>query len=123
MVKNNTILFQLMSCVLRRIFNRDSKLHAIPSGLLAGLTFGFFPDNTIALYVMWKSLQVCIPVLLFLKSSFLFFSILAYFPCFIRKYRHPHLNNFEPFYKLDVDIMPWMPLLLHTNFLPAIISV
>ncbi|XP_021928347.1 transmembrane protein 135-like isoform X2 [Zootermopsis nevadensis] len=51
-------IFKLMSCLLRRIFNRDSKLHAIPSGLLAGLTFGFFPDNTIALYVMWKSLQI-----------------------------------------------------------------
>ncbi|GFG31327.1 hypothetical protein Cfor_12887 [Coptotermes formosanus] len=49
---------QLMSCLLRRVFNRDSKFYAIPSGLLAGLAFGFFPDNTVALYVMWKSLQV-----------------------------------------------------------------
>jgi len=49
-----------MSCLLRRVFNRDSKFHAIPSGLLAGLAFGFFPDNTVALYVMWKSLQVSI---------------------------------------------------------------
>ena len=53
-----------MSCLLRRVFNRDSKLHAIPSGLLAGLAFGFFPDNTVALYVMWKSLQVSILILL-----------------------------------------------------------
>jgi hypothetical protein len=51
-------IYKLMSCLLRRVFNRDSKFHAIPSGLLAGLAFGFFPDNTVALYVMWKSLQI-----------------------------------------------------------------
>lgn len=51
-------VFKMMSCLLRRIFNKDSKFHAIPAGLLAGLAFGFFPDNTIALYVMWKSLQI-----------------------------------------------------------------
>ncbi|XP_069691994.1 transmembrane protein 135-like [Periplaneta americana] len=51
-------IFRLMSCLLRRFFNTDSKFHAIPAGLLAGLAFGFFPDNTIALYVMWKSLQI-----------------------------------------------------------------
>lgn len=51
-------IYKLMSCLLRRIFNRDSKFYAVPSGLLAGLAFGFFPDNTVALYVMWKSLQI-----------------------------------------------------------------
>ncbi|XP_069691997.1 transmembrane protein 135-like isoform X2 [Periplaneta americana] len=51
-------IFRLMSCLLRRFFNKDSKFHAIPAGLLAGLAFGFFSDNTIALYIMWKSLQI-----------------------------------------------------------------
>ncbi|KAJ9594711.1 hypothetical protein L9F63_013985 [Diploptera punctata] len=51
-------IFKLMSCVLRRVFNKDTKYHAIPAGLLAGLAFGFFPDNTVALYVMWKSFQI-----------------------------------------------------------------
>lgn len=73
-----------MSCLLRRVFNRDSKFHAIPSGLLAGLAFGFFPDNTVALYVMWKSLQVSILILLqvvnVLTSLFV-----VYMPYFIRK--------------------------------------
>ena len=52
------LVFQFASCMLRWIFNKDTKYHAIPAGLLAGLAFGFFPDNTVALYVMWKSLQV-----------------------------------------------------------------
>lgn len=59
----------MMSCLLRQIFNRDSKFHAIPAGLLAGLAFGFFPDNTIALYVMWKSLQVSIATVLRTESN------------------------------------------------------
>ncbi|XP_063244039.1 transmembrane protein 135-like isoform X2 [Bacillus rossius redtenbacheri] len=50
--------FRLVSCLLRWTRNKDSKFHAIPAGLLAGLSFAFFPDNTIALYVMWKSLQI-----------------------------------------------------------------
>nr|CAD7418369.1 unnamed protein product [Timema cristinae] len=51
-------IFRFVSCLLRRVANKDSQYHAIPSGILAGLAFSFFPDNTIALYVMWKSLQI-----------------------------------------------------------------
>nr|CAD7441978.1 unnamed protein product [Timema bartmani] len=47
-----------VSCLLRRVANKDSQYHAIPAGIFAGLAFSFFPDNTIALYVMWKSLQI-----------------------------------------------------------------
>lgn len=47
-----------MTCLLRRTFDKDSKYHAIPSGLVAGAAFAMFPNNTVALYVMWKSLQV-----------------------------------------------------------------
>ncbi|PSN30243.1 hypothetical protein C0J52_23750 [Blattella germanica] len=51
-------IFKLTSCLLRWIRSKDSKYHAIPAGFLAGLAFGFYPDNTVALYVMWKSLQI-----------------------------------------------------------------
>lgn len=47
-----------MTCLLRRVFDKDSKYHAIPSGLVAGIAFSMFPNNTVALYVMWKSLQL-----------------------------------------------------------------
>lgn len=45
-------------CLLRRITNQDSALHAFPAGLIAGLAFNKYPDNTIALYVFWKLLQI-----------------------------------------------------------------
>ncbi|XP_049804819.1 transmembrane protein 135-like isoform X2 [Schistocerca nitens] len=51
-------LFRMTSCVLRWLLDKDSKFHAIPSGLVAGLAFAFFPDNTIALYIMWKLVQI-----------------------------------------------------------------
>lgn len=51
-------LFRMTSCILRWLLDKDSKFHAIPSGLVAGLAFAFFPDNTIALYIMWKLVQI-----------------------------------------------------------------
>lgn len=33
-------------------------MFAFPSGLLASVAFAFYSDNTIALYIMWKTLQV-----------------------------------------------------------------
>lgn len=53
-----TGFYRLMTCLLRRTFDKDSKYHAIPSGLVAGAAFAMFPNNTVALYVMWKSLQL-----------------------------------------------------------------
>lgn len=53
-----TGFYRLMTCLLRRVFDKDSKYHAIPSGLVAGIAFSMFPNNTVALYVMWKSLQL-----------------------------------------------------------------
>lgn len=52
------IAFQSVSCLLRHCFNRDDALFAIPAGLIASITFTQYPDNTVALYVMWKALQV-----------------------------------------------------------------
>ncbi|KAK6629694.1 hypothetical protein RUM43_003512 [Polyplax serrata] len=52
------LLFRGSSCSLRWFQGSDSELHSIPAGLLAGLSFLFYPDTTAALYVMWKALQI-----------------------------------------------------------------
>lgn len=53
-----TGLYRILSCSLRRVFGKDSQYYAIPSGLAASIAFAMYPDNTIALYVMWKALQI-----------------------------------------------------------------
>ncbi|XP_063985470.1 transmembrane protein 135-like isoform X2 [Diachasmimorpha longicaudata] len=53
-----TVIYRFISCTLRRFNDADTPIHALPAGLLAGLTFVMFPNNTIALYVMWKALQL-----------------------------------------------------------------
>ncbi|XP_011495443.1 PREDICTED: transmembrane protein 135-like [Ceratosolen solmsi marchali] len=50
--------YKLISCFLRRAYNKDSSQYAIIAGLLASLSFVMYPDNTIALYVAWKALQL-----------------------------------------------------------------
>ena len=50
--------FQLVSCALRRFYGYDSQYHAIPAGMIASVSFVMYPDTTVALYVMWKALQV-----------------------------------------------------------------
>ncbi|KAK9294584.1 hypothetical protein QLX08_010844 [Tetragonisca angustula] len=51
-------IYRLISCLLRRFLEKDSPCHAIPAGLIGGLTFMFYSSNTIALYFMWKALQL-----------------------------------------------------------------
>ncbi|XP_030376032.1 transmembrane protein 135 [Scaptodrosophila lebanonensis] len=53
-----SFLYKSISCLLRHSFNRDDALFAIPAGLIASLAFTQYPDNTVALYVMWKALQI-----------------------------------------------------------------
>ncbi|KAK7601865.1 hypothetical protein V9T40_009306 [Parthenolecanium corni] len=53
-----SFLYRLISCTLRRRMKKDSQAIAIPAGFLAGFTFYFYRSNTIALYVMWKTLQI-----------------------------------------------------------------
>ncbi|KAH8306241.1 hypothetical protein KR018_004978 [Drosophila ironensis] len=53
-----SFLYKSMSCLLRHCFNRDEAIFAIPAGLVASLSFTQYPDNTVALYVMWKALQI-----------------------------------------------------------------
>ncbi|XP_072755124.1 transmembrane protein 135 isoform X1 [Anoplolepis gracilipes] len=51
-------LYRLMSCFLRRTFHKDSHTYAIPAGLVASITFMAYPNTTVALYFMWKALQL-----------------------------------------------------------------
>ncbi|KYQ52530.1 hypothetical protein ALC60_08391 [Trachymyrmex zeteki] len=46
-------LYKLVSCMLRRTFHKD-----FPAGLIASVTFMAYPNITIALYIMWKTLQL-----------------------------------------------------------------
>ncbi|XP_022202091.1 transmembrane protein 135 [Nilaparvata lugens] len=51
-------LYRAMSCLLRWQVGFDDELLAVPAGVVGGLAFCFFRDNTVALYMMWKSLQI-----------------------------------------------------------------
>uniref|UniRef100_A0A182Q5D5 Transmembrane protein 135 N-terminal domain-containing protein n=1 Tax=Anopheles farauti TaxID=69004 RepID=A0A182Q5D5_9DIPT len=53
-----TSIYKMSSCLLRHFTDSDSPLFAFPSGLLASAAFAFYSDNTIALYIMWKTLQI-----------------------------------------------------------------
>ncbi|XP_023168006.2 transmembrane protein 135 [Drosophila hydei] len=53
-----SFLYKSISCLLRHCYNRDEALFAVPAGLVASLAFTQYPDNTVALYVMWKAIQI-----------------------------------------------------------------
>ncbi|XP_013107337.2 transmembrane protein 135 [Stomoxys calcitrans] len=53
-----SFLYKSVSCGLRHSFNRDDPRFAIPAGLIGSLSFFYYPDTTVALYVMWKTLQI-----------------------------------------------------------------
>eukprot|EP00099_Drosophila_melanogaster_P009627 NP_001262370.1 uncharacterized protein Dmel_CG11737, isoform B [Drosophila melanogaster] len=53
-----SFLYKSVSCLLRHSFNRDDARFAIPASLIASISFTQYPDNTVALYVMWKALQI-----------------------------------------------------------------
>ncbi|XP_075145687.1 transmembrane protein 135-like [Haematobia irritans] len=53
-----SFLYKSVSCGLRHGFNRDDPRFAIPAGLISSLSFFYYPDTTVALYVMWKALQI-----------------------------------------------------------------
>ncbi|XP_058837672.1 transmembrane protein 135-like [Topomyia yanbarensis] len=53
-----TSLYKLSSCLLRHTTNNDKAEYAIPSGLITCVVFGYYADTTIALYMMWKMLQM-----------------------------------------------------------------
>lgn len=49
---------QLVSCGMRHLLDKDDPSSAIPAALIASIAFASYPDTTVALYVMWKMLQV-----------------------------------------------------------------
>ncbi|XP_017031851.1 transmembrane protein 135 [Drosophila kikkawai] len=53
-----SFLYKAVSCLLRHSFNRDDARFAIPAGLISSVAFTLYPDNTVALYVMWQALQI-----------------------------------------------------------------
>ncbi|XP_037943251.1 transmembrane protein 135-like [Teleopsis dalmanni] len=53
-----SLLYKSVSCLLRRTFGKDDPLFAIPAGLIGSIAFTQYPDVTVALYVMWKTLQI-----------------------------------------------------------------
>ncbi|XP_030565835.1 transmembrane protein 135 [Drosophila novamexicana] len=53
-----SFLYKSMSCLLRHSFNQDHAVFSVPAGLVASLAFTQYPDNTVALYVMWKAIQI-----------------------------------------------------------------
>ncbi|XP_014253039.1 transmembrane protein 135-like [Cimex lectularius] len=52
-------IFRAVMCTMRRLYDQDYIIHSLPAGFLAGLSFYFYRDNTIALYFMWKMVQIC----------------------------------------------------------------
>ena len=70
-------IYKLVSCLLRRTLQKDSSHFAVVAGILASTSFMIYPDNTIALYVLWKALQVCsciYKIKLMLKNFLYWFS-------------------------------------------------
>ncbi|KAL3275126.1 hypothetical protein HHI36_019897 [Cryptolaemus montrouzieri] len=51
-------LFRATLCLLRRATGKDLPIFALPAGLIAGTTFYKYPDTTVALYLMWKMIQI-----------------------------------------------------------------
>ncbi|KAH8414005.1 hypothetical protein KR222_001542 [Zaprionus bogoriensis] len=53
-----SLLYRAISCSLRHGYGHDSAAFAIPAGLLASVGLLQFPNVTISMYVMWKTLQL-----------------------------------------------------------------
>jgi len=53
-----SFLYKGVSCSLRHIYNCDKPIFALPAGLIGSVAFTQYPDVTVALYVMWKMIQL-----------------------------------------------------------------
>ncbi|XP_017058554.1 transmembrane protein 135 [Drosophila ficusphila] len=53
-----SLLFKSTSCGLRHSFGHDKALFAIPAGLIGSIGLLHFPNTTVSLYLMLKSLQL-----------------------------------------------------------------
>ncbi|KAH7937307.1 hypothetical protein HPB49_010478 [Dermacentor silvarum] len=50
-------IYRLVSCLLRWSGDGRSDWHALPAGLLAGLSMFWYPSPSIALYLVWKLVE------------------------------------------------------------------
>lgn len=66
------LYLQSISCALRHCLDRDDALYALPAGLIGSMGFIYFPNITVALYIMWKTLQVSLLFQQFTRSMNLF---------------------------------------------------
>ncbi|XP_037730921.1 transmembrane protein 135 [Drosophila subpulchrella] len=53
-----SLLFKSTSCALRHSFGYDKAIFAIPAGLMGSIGLLHFPNTTVSLYLMFKSLQL-----------------------------------------------------------------
>lgn len=53
-----SFLYKGISCFLRNCTGKDDPRYAIPAGFIGSVAFTQYPDITVALYVMWKTLQI-----------------------------------------------------------------
>lgn len=72
-----------MSCLLRRNLYKDSNIYAIPAGLIASMAFMAYPSNVIALYFMWKTLQVLlltvlVTLLVYIVTVYIMYVVIVY---------------------------------------------
>jgi hypothetical protein len=51
-------VFRGCCCAMRHIFEKDHPISGLIAGLIAGTAFRHYPDNSIALYIMWKFLHI-----------------------------------------------------------------
>ncbi|BFF89834.1 transmembrane protein 135-like [Drosophila madeirensis] len=53
-----SLLYKTISCGLRHTCGHDNALFAIPAGLIGSIGLLRFPNTTVAMYLMWKALQL-----------------------------------------------------------------
>ncbi|XP_076753705.1 transmembrane protein 135 [Xylocopa sonorina] len=101
-------LYRLVSCLLRRLLQKNSSYYAIPAGFIGGLTFMIYDSNTISLYFMWKALQLLwndlvekqitpeikwFPIILYCFSTAVLFHVAILEPSLLRSSYWKYLYN------------------------------
>lgn len=65
---------------MRHSFGCDDARFAIPAGLIGSIAFVKYPDTTVALYVLWKALQViCFGNIIAIEMHILLFFAVFFF--------------------------------------------
>ena len=53
-----TLIFRAVSCLLKRLTNKNSALHGLVSGFFAGWSMLFYKSSSIALYLNFKLIEI-----------------------------------------------------------------